>query len=83
MEPIETSPAQISHYACRSLEEFECKRARGRGAVAPNAPDEIRPASAFERMDRNAIQSDHMQELVPAVQEEVERLRAIVHGTAI
>ena len=70
-----TGPARINHYFTRSWEEFECKRARGRGAVVPGAPDSTRDASWFVRMDFGEVEDRAIAGTAAAVREEIARLR--------
>jgi hypothetical protein len=67
-------PARINHYISRSWEEFESKRARGRGAVV----GAFREADAFDRAGPGAVERLDALRYVPAVREEVARLRKIV-----
>jgi hypothetical protein len=55
LNKVTPGPLQINHYFCKSREEFEWKRSRGRAAVAPGAADEIRPESIFRSMDLNDV----------------------------
>ena len=71
---IVDGPARIHHYIDRSWEEFECKRARGRGAVQGG----FRPASAFDRDGPGEIETLDALRLAPAIKEEIARLRKIV-----
>jgi hypothetical protein len=71
---IVDGPARINHYIDRSWEEFECKRARGRGAVQ----GAFRPANAFDRAGAGEIEMPDALRLAPAVKEEIARLRRIV-----
>lgn len=69
-------PARINHYCNRSWEEFECKRARGRGA----AMGQFRSVDAFEKGPPSDVELLDTLRLLPAVKEEIARLRAIVGG---
>jgi SAM-dependent methyltransferase len=71
---IVDGPARINHYINRSWEEFECKRARGRGAVQGG----FHPANAFDRAGPGEIEMPDALRLAPAVKEEIARLRRIV-----
>jgi SAM-dependent methyltransferase len=77
VSPPLQGPARIHHYCTRSWEEFECKRARGRGGGAHGSR---RDASLFAQMDRNHVSSTDALRLAPAVREKVEWLRRIVQG---
>ncbi len=76
-EPPLQGPARLNHYCTRSWEEFECKRARGRGG-GPHASK--RDPGLFTAMDRNSTTVTDALRLAPAVRQEVARLRAIVRG---
>ncbi|HEV8390350.1 MAG TPA: glycosyltransferase family 2 protein [Dongiaceae bacterium] len=76
-EPPLQGPARIHHYCTRSWEEFESKRARGRGGGPHGAK---RDPSLFGVMDRNNVTLTDALRLVPAVRREVDRLRKIVRG---
>jgi hypothetical protein len=67
--------ARLHHYFGRSWEEFECKRARGRGTGPKGA---IRPQGIFHELDLNDIVLDDALRLAVAVREEVTRLSKIV-----
>jgi hypothetical protein len=70
-------PARLHHYQNRSWEEFECKRARGFGAAVGHF---IRP-EYFDRTGTGAAVVDDALRFVPAVKEEIARLRRIVGVT--
>jgi SAM-dependent methyltransferase len=69
--------ARIHHYFSRSWEEFECKRARGRGTGPKGS---IRPHEIFHDMDRNEVMLDDALRLAEATRQEVARLVKIVAG---
>lgn len=71
-------PARLHHYCTRSWEEFECKRARGRGGGPHRAK---RDQSLFVEMDRNTVTLTDALRLAPAVRRETDRLREIVRGS--
>lgn len=71
---IAEAPARINHYIDRSWEEFESKRARGRGAYQ----GEFRPVTAFDRGGPGKVEVLDALRLAPAVREEIARLRKIV-----
>lgn len=77
---VTNGPARINHYFCRSKEEFECKRIRGRGAVAPGQSDEIRDVSAFLSMDANEVEATSALAMAPLVHAEVARLRKLIRA---
>jgi hypothetical protein len=66
--------ARINHYFSRSWEEFESKRARGRGAVA----GAFHSAAAFQRRGPGEVELLDTLRYVLAVKEEIARLRRIV-----
>jgi hypothetical protein len=66
--------ARINHYYNRSWEEFECKRARGRGAVV----GQVRPASTFDAQGPGEVELLDTLRYAPAVKDEIARLRKIV-----
>jgi len=66
--------ARINHYFNRSWEEFESKRARGRGAVA----GAFHSAAAFDRHGPGEVELLDTLRYAPAVKEEIARLRKIV-----
>lgn len=66
--------ARLHHYQNRSWEEFVCKRARGEGAFLGG----FIPATNFERIGEGVVAMDDALRFVPAVQEEMARLRRIV-----
>lgn len=68
-------PVRIHHYFTRSWEEFECKRARGRGAGPHGAK---RDPSLFHAMDRNDVEAPHAAHMLPALRAEVAKLRELV-----
>jgi SAM-dependent methyltransferase len=72
---IADGPARLHHYFGRSWEEFECKRARGRGTGPKGA---MRPQSIFDSMDANDIMLDDALRLAAATKEEIARLMKIV-----
>jgi hypothetical protein len=67
-------PARINHYFNRSWEEFTCKRARGRGAV----PGGFHAEESFDKVGPGKVDLMDALRFVPAVKEEVARLRRIV-----
>jgi hypothetical protein len=67
-------PARINHYFNRSWEEFTCKRARGRGAV----PGGFHAEESFDKVGPGEVDLTDALRFVPAVKEEVARLRRIV-----
>jgi SAM-dependent methyltransferase len=67
--------ARLHHYFGRSWEEFECKRARGRGTGPKGA---MRPQSIFHELDLNDIFLDDALRLVTSVRREVSRLSDLV-----
>ncbi|WP_119301312.1 glycosyltransferase family 2 protein [Dongia deserti] len=67
--------ARIHHYFGRSWEEFECKRARGRGGSK-----RIRPASIFDELDLNEMVVNDASRYVEATKKDVQRLLRIVKG---
>lgn len=67
--------ARLHHYFCRSREEFECKRARGRGTGPKGS---MRPPEIFDSMDMNGTEIRDALPMVPAVAAEVARLKRIV-----
>jgi glycosyltransferase involved in cell wall biosynthesis len=69
--------ARLHHYFGRSWEEFECKRARGRGTGPKGA---MRQQSIFHELDLNEMVLDDALRLVGAVREEVVRLSNIVNS---
>lgn len=71
---IASGPARINHYYNRSWEEFECKRARGRGAVMGR----FHAVNSFDRDGPGEVELLDAPRLAPAVNEEVARLRKIV-----
>ena len=77
---ISDGPARVNHYFCRSWEEFFCKRARGRGAVSPGDEDQMRSNNIFRTMDANEVEVTDALRMVPAVRQEIERLRAIIRS---
>lgn len=70
-------PARIHHYCTRSREEFEFKRARGRGGGEHGSR---RDPSYFDVMDCNDVTLTDALRMAPAVRQEIDRLRRIVHG---
>ena len=66
--------ARLHHYQTRSWEEFQCKQARGRGS----AMGKFIRDSKFDRVGEGAVMVDDAVRFVPAVLEEVARLRKIV-----
>jgi SAM-dependent methyltransferase len=66
--------ARINHYFNRSWEEFESKRARGRGAAA----GAFHSVAAFDRHGPGDIELLDTLRYVPPVKEEIARLRKIV-----
>jgi SAM-dependent methyltransferase len=75
---IANGPARINHYFCRSAEEFEYKRARGRGAVSAAQPDAIRSLDIYKTMDQNEVESLQALRMVPAIKEEIAQLRKLI-----
>jgi SAM-dependent methyltransferase len=73
---IAQGPARINHYYIRSWEEFECKRARGRGAVT----GQFRPVGTFDGTGPGEVELLDALRYAPAVKAEVARLRKIVDG---
>ena len=71
---VADGPARLNHYYNRSWEEFECKRARGRGAVT----GEFRDAKTFDRYGPGKVELLDTLRYAPAVKEEIARLRKIV-----
>jgi SAM-dependent methyltransferase len=69
-----SGPARINHYFTRSWEEFECKRARGRGAF----PGLFRGKGWFEHFGHGEVDRRRILEIVPALRDEIMRLRRIV-----
>ena len=67
--------ARLHHYFGRSWEEFQCKRARGRGTGPKGA---IRPQSIFHELDLNETYLDDALRLVGSARAEVARLSEIV-----
>jgi SAM-dependent methyltransferase len=67
--------ARLHHYFGRSWEEFECKRARGRGTGPKGS---MRPQSIFHELDQNEIFLDDALQLASSVRAEVARLSDIV-----
>lgn len=65
--------ARINHYFTRSWEEFECKRARGRGAVQ----GQFRSAEAFALGNPDEAELREALPLVAAVRREVAELRKL------
>jgi hypothetical protein len=65
---------RLNHYMVRSWEEFECKRARGRGSE----PGQSFHSSKFERAGPGEVELGEILRWAPAVREEVARLRKIV-----
>jgi SAM-dependent methyltransferase len=70
-------PARINHYFNRSWEEFTCKRARGRGAV----PGGFHDVESFDKVGPGAVELPDALRLVPAVKQEIARLRRIIGGS--
>lgn len=66
--------ARLHHYQNRSWEEFQCKRARGIG----NQIGQMVGDDYFDRIGKGTVLVDDLLPLVPAVLEEVARLRKIV-----
>lgn len=75
-----TGRARLNHYFCRSWEEFQCKRARGRGAVVKGAADEFRNDSIFKAMDYNDVEERSGAQFAPAVKAEMSRLRSLIRS---
>jgi hypothetical protein len=71
---VAEGPARLNHYYNRSWEEFECKRARGYGAVAGHAYS----ANMFDRHGQGEVELLDTLRYAPAVKEEIARLRKIV-----
>ncbi|NJO32723.1 MAG: glycosyltransferase family 92 protein [Rhodospirillales bacterium] len=67
--------ARLHHYFGRSWEEFQCKRARGRGTGPKGA---MRPESIFHELDLNETFNDDALRLVESARAEVARLSDIV-----
>jgi len=67
--------ARLHHYFGRSWEEFECKRARGRGTGPKGA---TRPQSIFQELDLNETILDDALRFAIATREEMARLSDIV-----
>ena len=65
---------RLNHYVNRSWEEFECKRARGRGSE----PGQFFRKSKFDESDAGEIELTDILRWAPAVRAEVARLRKIV-----
>ena len=72
--------ARVNHYFTRSWEEFESKRLRGRGAVAPEDSAGVRSPSIFRDMDLNDVDDLTVQVWVPAVKAKIEQLRELLQG---
>lgn len=70
-------PARINHYFNRSWEEFECKRARGRGDIVGGFHSE----KAFDKHDPGDIELRDALKYVPGIKEEVARLRRMIGGS--
>ena len=66
--------ARINHYHCRSWEEYQCKRARGRGDVA----GKFHPDRSFEQLPAGEVELRDVLRMVPALKDEIARLRRIV-----
>ena len=66
--------ARINHYHCRSWEEYQCKRARGRGAVT----GKFHPDRSFEELPAGEVELRDVLRMVPALKDEIARLRKIV-----
>lgn len=71
---IANGPARINHYYNRSWEEFECKRARGRGAVMGG----FHGVNSFDRDGPGHVELLDTLRYAPAVKEEIALLRRIV-----
>lgn len=71
---VDGGPARINHYFNRSREEFEFKLARGRGAF----DGKFRSPKVLDRPFSGEVEAPEAIRLVPAVREEVARLRKII-----
>lgn len=65
--------ARINHYFTRSWEEFECKRARGRGAM----PGRFLPVEFFAMAGPGDTELPDALRLAPAIRREVAELRRL------
>ena len=74
-ERVFDGAARLHHYFGRSWEEFECKRARGRG-TGPKGT--MRPQGIFYELDLNEVLLDDALRYVGSVRTEVSRLSDIV-----
>lgn len=63
--------AQINHYFCKSWQEWEKKRRRGRAGPAAGASNHLRPDSHFHGMDQAHTYDNAIQRFVP-------RMRAVL-----
>lgn len=72
--------AYYNHFVLKSVEEFLRKRARGRGLLAPDAPDRsAKYSDGFFRAHDVALHADPTAaSLLPALRDEVARLAGIV-----
>jgi len=66
--------ARINHYYCRSWEEYQCKRARGRGAVV----GKFHPERSLEELLAGEVEVRDILRMAPAVRDEIARLRKII-----
>jgi SAM-dependent methyltransferase len=71
---VDGGPARINHYFNRSREEFEFKLARGRGAFN----GKFRSRKFRDQPFSGEVEAPEALRLVPAVREEVARLRKII-----
>lgn len=78
-EDIDHDAIRVNHYFTRSLEEWQAKATRGRGAKRPNSPIKHRTLEEFERNDRNEEQDA----AVLRWAEPVKRLIAEINATDI
>jgi hypothetical protein len=68
--------ARLNHYKSRSWEEFECKRARGRGSVSGQSISQ----ASFDKSGPGDVELVEILRFAPAVKQEIVRLRKIVDG---
>ena len=75
--------ARVCHYVVRSREEFEEKCRRGDANLPPEAPDKAatRGAAFFEAHDRNEEEDRSMLRHLPALQDEMRRIGALIGDT--
>ena len=75
---VSFASAQINHYFCKSREEWEQKRAKGRADRLAGGGMQIRDEEAFSELDANDLEDKTIWKHLGATTGEIEKLKAVV-----